>query len=70
MSDYFKLSPEKILNKHGIQVNNVQKQIIESVDKYKVTVCNCSRRLIPWLSINSFNCWDISSRQSAAKFCY
>jgi len=43
--NFFKIDPEKILLKHGIKVNNVQRQIIESVDKYKVTVCNCSRRL-------------------------
>ena len=41
---FFKLSPEKILLQHGIKINNVQREIIESVDKYKVTICNCSRR--------------------------
>ena len=41
---FFQMDPKKILKKHHIDINNVQTEIIESVNKYKVTVCNCSRR--------------------------
>ena len=41
---FFKVSPQKILKKRGITLNNVQESIIQSVEENEVTIAVCSRR--------------------------
>lgn len=44
MNEYFKLSPEKLLRKKGIILNDVQKEIVKSVNDFQVTVVVATRR--------------------------
>jgi len=44
MDNFFKVDPRKILKQKGIILNKKQEQIVESVNKYRVSLAVCTRR--------------------------